>query len=293
MSMSETQRIKNSALLPWPNQWGSDRLQKNMALTALFFGIIFTIAPFYVLSAYHARDYPKMVYGFALVIGSAMFSIFGIMNIRPRSTSFTATITPDGGVASGLRISVAPWRTNFMWIFVTVGLAFFLARSAITIKHLSGDSAGHGPTWTWLDAGQVGVTLIFAIIFAGLMIYLFKTHGRIYLLLTPTAITYQDGRARKTLEWSDVVRTTAATSNGIVIIQLSAAQDSAIKVESSGFLARRARKTYGHLEIPSGYTIDPASLLYAIDFYSRNPELRDELGDIASIDRIARGDLLT
>lgn len=265
----------------------------NMVLIAVFFGIAFFVASFYIRSAYHARDYSTMTYGFALAIVAAMFSAFGIANSRPRSRSLTVTTLFDGASANGLHIKVTRWRTYAMWIFIIVGLTFFLTRVAIIVQDLGSERTPDDSTSTGLAITQIAMSLMFAGIFAGLIVYLLNARGRIHLLLTPTGITYQDGRSRKSLKWSDIDHVEATFPNKITTTRLIAARDSAIEVESRGLLARLSRKQYGCLDIPSGFTIDPASLLYSIDFYARHPELRDELGSTASINRIARGDLLS
>lgn len=263
-----------------------------MVLVSLFSGIGFAITPFYIRSAYHAHDYSTMTYGFALAIVAALFCAFGIANSRPRRYSLTMTALLDHGDTTGLQIQVARWRAYAMWTFFIVGLTFFLTRCVIILHDSTSDRTSDVPG-AGLASVQLATSLIFAGIFAGLIVYMLNARGRIHLLLTPTGITYQDGRSRKSLKWSDINHVKAAFPNNIATTRLIATRDSAIEVESQGLLARLSRKTYGFLDIPGGFTIDPASLLYTIDFYARHPELRDELSGTESIDRIARGNLLS
>ncbi len=111
------------------------------------------------------------------------------------------------------------------------------------------------------------------------------------LWLTPSRVHLSDGLIHQSVAWEDIVDVQAAAKPRFATIKL-ASRIGAVEVARNSVWARKKNRTW-LIEIFSlEFDMDSALLYHTIHYYWKHPELREELGSRAAINRVRRGDVV-
>ncbi len=227
--------------------------------------------------------------------GAALFSCLPAFSARPRRRAGvrTTTVERDGKRVTGVLFPYSPTRT----FGLLLGAGFLGLTSVGFVMNAREFADGGSEVWVIRIIGGVGILLFLG----GAVAMASRGRWRRWrVVVTPEEVLFE-GTARAAVRWDAVEEVeayemTTYVRGGVVhepFVRVRAREPTAI----TGDLYDQAVRTLVPILAESvtipirALAVEPKALLYTLRYYHAHPEARRELGSIAAVRRIRRGDL--
>ncbi|WP_157553186.1 hypothetical protein [Nocardia uniformis] len=284
--MTERKRTR----LEWPRAWGAER-PPLIVFVALAFFTICGVGLIVLYANTHFQQGRALQGMFGVVTGlSALMVAVGLVPaLRVRREKLPSrirvTTLSDGSV--GLRIGVRPQWKPLMVTCLSLFAGMFLLRAILSALNASSAS---DPVMSGLNVLGVVISIFVVAAVTYTLAYMFFGRRPYFLAITETKVVHAAGKSTSALHWDEIDKIEPVLYANTHMVRVTSARRVGIDVTTYD---DRHRLTSAIDVIPVRLDIDPPLLLALLRFYSRYPELRNELTSDAVVDRMRRADFRT
>ncbi|MFI1919406.1 hypothetical protein [Nocardia sp. NPDC020380] len=290
--LSDAGAVAVAPLLPWPDAWGRARPRPVMVAAVVFFGVVFLVFVPFTVDAVRSGNGVRVLYGVVAALAAATFVAMALPQLRVRRPQLPRDF---GGGGSGLRLSLGRYRRLILAAWFVAGIAFLVVRVVLVAGHLFAFDYDGRTGRIALDVVQLVVALA-AIGVLGFLVMLTVGGRRAnYVELGTVGVVRVAGAITKSVAWEDIAGASPLVVNEVAVVRIVPVSEAAVRIDIGDGRGRRWRRLQvrPQMELPAAvFGVDPALLLYLVDFYGRHPEARHELVSDGVVDRVRRGDLL-
>ncbi|MFJ4651571.1 hypothetical protein ACIP5Y_09900 [Nocardia sp. NPDC088792] len=234
----------------------------------------------------------RVLFGVVAALAAATFVAVALPQLRVRRSRLPAGF---GGGGSGLRLSLGRYRWLISAVWFVAGIVFLVVWVVVVAGRLFTFDYDGQVARIAFDVAQLVVALVAIGLFVLLVVLIFGGRRANYVELGPHGVVRGAGRITKSVAWEDISEVSPLVVNEVATVRIVPVSEAAVRVDAGDGRTGRwqRRQVRSQLDLPAAvFGIDPALLLYLIDFYRRHSEVRYELVSDAVADRVRRGDLI-
>ncbi|NNH71303.1 hypothetical protein HLB23_15775 [Nocardia uniformis] len=294
--MSGASDVATVSLPPWPAEWGQPRPRAALVFVLVFFSLVsFAFIPF-TFDGVESGDGLRAIFGVVGFLVGLTFVAIVLPQMRVRRSRLpVGLVAGDAENGTAFRLSLVRYWLPILAVWLGVGVVFLAIWAMIVINRLFGRDDDRTSTMA-IDVVQLVFVGAFIALFLFLIGYFFTRKRGNYVQLDADTMTQVIGAVTKTISWEEIGAVVPCIVNDLPTVRIMPAHGSEIRVDTGKSRIDRWQRPRMQREIDlqaAAFGIDPALLLYLVQYYQQHADARDELASSAVIDRIRRGDLVS